>query len=873
MANTSITRASSIGISSHGSAPYGSLSSPDGAMLTWNGAQIQTGSGGDVSKWSTFNAVSDINAGTYNLTNVKNANVGSLDIGGIDISNNVITQNTSDGLGIQTTSGNIGIGSYGSITELAGSTYNVLVDRGVNLAANAVATIQAKNGFRGVVNVVGDPGLYQQGAGGVVNITANGGQGAGLLAVGGTINIDANTGIPGDYTAATSAIKMSAAGINSYAGAIPSVASLVGYNFIYGTDGVSVCAGLPSSGFQIPFTVYIYGVGVPGVAGGVRIQSPQGIQMLSDTYIENLYPLEGNGLTIQGRYLPTGYVTIKDVASLTMNSGSTITADNIVAKTITSSLNNLSITPGPGILSPYFVEISGADVISFDPAGSGALTGVQSINGQSWPPPSYTGPTGATGAPGSGSIETGPTGDFGPTGDTGQTGPTGYVGDTGPTGLQGYTGPTGITGTTGQTGYTGCTGPTGPGLNFVAQYNFCVSVNGSDVAGNGSAINPFATISGALAATASISDSIPINISVSSGTYTENPTVTRANTFLIGTPTVSDVVIVGTLSLTPSPSAQTVITQGASGISVVGNVVCSETVNSEVNWYLNNVNITSYTISPLACTGDLSNNCSITINSCIITQNVTNSACILLTSCRLNSTLSVLQQNTASPALSLYLGNSTTNMSGTNLICAGSALAGPIVYIGDSVSTGSTTSFSNCSFIYTANTAGSAKTAVQFNNAVNLSGNVVFNYCVFNVGGATTLITQTGIGSVSILWGHNTCNPISAIPPPSVLLTYAYSTQDFIRANTLRDSNNSAGTANQVLSAGTGGGSLVWVAPTSGPTGAAGAVGATGPTGRTGPTGPTYSQPSSWSNNATSITLNSSYQPICLLYTSPSPRD
>ena len=339
-------------------------------------------------------------------------------------------------------------------------------------------------------------------------------------------------------------------------------------------------------------------------------------------------------------------------------------------------------------------------------------------------------------------------------------------------------------------------------------YNYWVAVNGSNTTGTGSVTNPWATITYALATTASIADSIPVNINVTAGTYTENPTMTRNNTFIIGTPTVSDIVIIGTLSFTPIASAQPIITQGGSGITVIGNIVCSETVSTEVDWYMANVNVTSYGVSALAATGDVSNNCGITLNNCVITQNTTNSAAIELVSCRANLVLVSVAQNTASPAISLFSGNSSMAANGATFTCAGTALADPIVNIGNTISAGNSNTFTSCAFVYTASTVGIGKTGVAFTNAV--AANAVFNYCVFSVGGSTNIISKTGIGSTNVTWGHNTCTSVSTVPVTSATLTYSYSAQDFIRANTLRDSANSAGTASQVLSAGSAGGSLTW---------------------------------------------------------------
>jgi hypothetical protein len=272
-------------------------------------------------------------------------------------------------------------------------------------------------------------------------------------------------------------------------------------------------------------------------------------------------------------------------------------------------------------------------------------------------------------------------------------------------------------------------------------------------------------------------------------------------------------VVIGTISFIPGATAQTTISQGMTGISVVGNIVCSETTATEVNWYLDNVNVTSYGVSAVGATGNATGNTAINFNSCIITQNTTNSAAVQLNSCRGNLTLVQVIQNTTSPALSLFTGNSSVACNGTTLLCAGSATASPIVFVNNTLATGSTNSFLNTTFQYTASTAGSAKTGIQFNNAVNLP-TTTLNQCIWYLGGSTTIITRTGIGNVSILWGQNVCSPVSAVPTPSVALAYSYMIQDFIKANTLRDTTNSAGTANQVLTAGATGSSLQWATQT-----------------------------------------------------------
>jgi hypothetical protein len=279
------------------------------------GPQGTPGTPGDIGLWSTEKAIQ-----------------------AVDINNNLIGNITSIN---SVVGGSLGVNASDDVVVSA-SGVNITADTGIDIVQYADVNITAQNGGRGRINLVANPAFPGTAGGGEVNITAQGGR-VGSVGFGGVVNIDANTGGFGQYGALTSKISLSAAGINSYAGAIPDIGSLVGYNFMYGNAGVSICAGLPSSGVQFPGTTYIYGVGIPGVAGGVRLQSPLGIQMLSDTYIENLYPLDGNGLTIQGRSSPNGNVFIQDVETLTMSS-----AGAIVDNTGSAGLSGQVLTAGLG---------------------------------------------------------------------------------------------------------------------------------------------------------------------------------------------------------------------------------------------------------------------------------------------------------------------------------------------------------------------------------------------------------------------------------------------------------------------------------------------------------------------------------------------
>lgn len=1045
MTNTALLRTSNIALSAFGAPPYGNLTSPDGSSLTWNGAVVTTGAAGSASQWANYPAVSNVNVNGNTISNATNITASSNVIAGNTVitpalfslvGSNLVVQSganlelkspvggidlaSSNDIAFQTSAGNITNTSYLALSNTVGTNFTVLADRGINPVGSPVINLTAQNGNGGVVNVTANPGSIAA-FGGKVNITANGGtiyvprpppDPPVAVTVGGEVNITANTGGGGLYTL-TSAINLVAAGVNSYAGAIPPIGSLAGYQFIYGTGGVSLCAGLPATGVQFPGTTYIYGIGIPGIAGGVRLQSPQGIQMLSDTYIENLYPLDGNGLTIQGRSLPSASVTIKDLQQLTMNAATALQTDRItsvknlgvlfqdaiqatkIQPLVPSSpgASNLLISGNNNFLgTSNYVGIRNLSTLAFDAATSGAITGLQSINGAAWPPPtgdaslwsqypatsvvnissfglknvsSITGLSSINGqaypiasqdwsqypalqnvnmntfgftnvasmnvlnnftltsissigiftdnggdlsiaSSGGGNINIGTAnaGDINiATGGTGNevtiagdvinldatvgirisntldmigqniinvanlngsnatnlniastaevviqgatnaqlecsTGSVNMVGQqdanmvatTGAVNITGFTeislqgavtvgsviAPKDITvnglvsATKDVVAFSGTTNYSlstiGALVNSNQRYNYWVAVNGNDTTGNGSVIKPFATITGALAATISISDTIPININIAAGTFTENPTITRNNTFLVGNVGVADAVIIGTVTFDPTATAT--VSQGMSGISVVGNLVCNDALTFDINWYIQFCNITSYTNAAINAFSTGAGNNSLILNNTVVTQNITANAAIVLNSVRLNA-IQVQINNTTTGACVSCNGTGSMSLYGCTLTSAGAASSSALVTYINAVSNGSASSFSLNTFTYTAATAGSGKAAFFFNNAGALAGATTINNNVFALPGAAALIQRVGIGSIAIAFGANTTS-IQTIPAAGSGLTYTYTASTPLRANALFDSASSAGTANQVLGCSSAGGSLLW---------------------------------------------------------------
>ena len=221
-------------------------------------------------------------------------------------------------------------------------TTGITADPGGASIAIPTINLTSQGGLGGVVNITADNG-YAGVSYGRVSINANGGS-TGDLITGGLIEINANTPV-GVVPTVTSAIKLSGAGINSYAGAIPSIGSLAGYNFIYGTAGVNICAGTPSVLPNTGITTYLYGA--------------NGIELNSDVYTTQMFPF-WNGitadiapLTISGRpAVPgihgEGVVVLENVSTINGNAYPPVIPTPPVTKIIAGDSITISPTSGLG---------------------------------------------------------------------------------------------------------------------------------------------------------------------------------------------------------------------------------------------------------------------------------------------------------------------------------------------------------------------------------------------------------------------------------------------------------------------------------------------------------------------------------------------
>lgn len=257
----------------------------------------------DVSQWANFPAVAKVDVNDLDLNNVSSV----VFVGGANkLTTNPSNQLTYNGTVVTTGDNASQWSRYAALQTVSmnAQTLNdtrAITGNGANLdidvtgitGQTSVLNLKAENGLQGQVNITAGSGDLNNG-GGLVNIRAEGGAPA-ISGLYGHINLTATYGQVGfvspTYTGglielnatsgpgvgATSAIKFSAAGINSYAGAIPSIGSLAGYNFVYGTSGINLVAGLiPPIIPAFPTCVYLYG--------------SAGIQLDSDTYVTNIYP-------------------------------------------------------------------------------------------------------------------------------------------------------------------------------------------------------------------------------------------------------------------------------------------------------------------------------------------------------------------------------------------------------------------------------------------------------------------------------------------------------------------------------------------------------------------------------------------------------
>ena len=199
----------------------------------------------------------------------------------------------------------------------AGDQMGIIVDAGASPSI-AIVDIIAQNGTGGRINMTANGGVGGT-TYGSIDITANGGTTAGLTS-GGSINIISNTPV-GTSGSITGKVNINAAGINSYAGAIPTLGSLAGYNFVHGDLAVNVTAGVPPIVPSDPLCVYLYGT--------------NGTLMYGTQYMGRIRPysdltINPTDLTIEkyNNGITTGYIVIDGCKTLNMEATASLSVSN-----------------------------------------------------------------------------------------------------------------------------------------------------------------------------------------------------------------------------------------------------------------------------------------------------------------------------------------------------------------------------------------------------------------------------------------------------------------------------------------------------------------------------------------------------------------
>ena len=320
-------------------------------------------------------STSQLNAVSATIRNLSTLNISTGTINGAPIISGAnwsqypatqtvqMNQNTlAGGSNFGITASNLTITASNNFSNICDQ-YYLVADNGPLISAVSRINLTAQNGTYGSIDITANGG-FNNTINGVVNITANGSQ-VGGVGQGGSINLTANT--PLGFSNLTSKIALNAAGINSYAGSVPSFASLYGYNYLYGQNGVSICAGIPPGA-------------LPNTVGTTYIYGTTGIEMPSDAYMKNIYPY-WDGITtppdlmIEGRYIipnlaqvcvrmsnvkqidfqsnVTTYMSNCD--NIAMSANGTISTSNLTATnaTITTLSNTSIVGSGAGTINGY----------------------------------------------------------------------------------------------------------------------------------------------------------------------------------------------------------------------------------------------------------------------------------------------------------------------------------------------------------------------------------------------------------------------------------------------------------------------------------------------------------------------------------------
>lgn len=652
---------------------------------------------------------------------------------------------------------------------LENSTITILANNQNFPLESPTLNITSKNGLGGNITVKADSGTGFVG-GGLITLDAEGG--TGLLGLNGAIDLIAKSGSSAvvgvttggriDITATsgindlflTSAIKLSAAGINIQSGVTSPITSVLGYTFIGGNLGVNSCAGIPAIIPNVPGENYIYGL--------------NGIVLDGDVYTSDVYPKwdgvsNPDDLILHGRTVDIGFgpynamVEIENVSQIAFETTGFRTGGAITGL---SSINGVVYPPsGGGTSAGPAGAIQYAD-------GAGGFLGNNGLN--------YNGTSRIENASGFNFIdmnETANANSLAIQSFSGQVNVT--AGDIlGLTSLaQVYItsqtamvvnigGSPGLAGQilTSDGTFTEWQDPPLSGSGFVDAFQIYVAPNGNDTTGNGSQQNPYLTIGRAITKRATILSTVEVSIILSSGTYTESFTLLR-NTFLIGLPTGEQqqpVNVVGSIAMNTitnqvgisglqvtglsTGTLDTVRCLGSGGTYSIYNCNITGTVGNAINFFEGTAFMTECRVTGATTTHpaiDADSGSSVTIRDCTISNPTGNIQSVILSTGTISIHNSIIQSlNTTSTVLQ------------------------PIIRFSSST-TAESIEMTYCQIKY-ANTltdTGGNKCCIQFTNSNAVVISMI--YCLLScegaitgVGGQIQCIQKTGTGTVTMSYGN-----------------------------------------------------------------------------------------------------------------------
>jgi hypothetical protein len=317
------------------------------------------------------------------------------------------------------------------------------------------------------------------------------------------------------------------------------------------------------------------------------------------------------------------------------------------------------------------------------------------------------------------------------------------------------------------------TGGGGPVVAF--SYNIYVSnISGNDTTGNGTIVNPYQTIGKAITIANAIADTNKVSIILAAGTYTENVSVTRANTFISGAaPNLSTATnIVGTVTIDMTSSTLPFIIGGLASTQV-SNIIYNNAVGNSQSYLISDCLIAPGPgVSAIVATDtSAGGNGDVTVQNCLIY--VSNVIGITSSNVYISFITTEIKNN---PAIIAPVSFIQTTGSGrvlilNSVITQASTLStvAPIINLANTATTAFMT-VSNSAVQYSSATsdAGSGnKCCIRCANSGNIASLILYNNLLLCQGATTTngtpgqfvCLQRTGAGTITVNFGQNSGSP------------------------------------------------------------------------------------------------------------------